>query len=301
MGLRKHKKKLNGGVVLAGMLILGAALFFSRSPILVVTDPFFDALYGRWKTREKQVLLSLRFFRPVKPVSMGENAEQDMVPFGVEAVSLKPYCVLFPFRYGEGARRYAGQHPDVPAAVVGGRLSPFREEEDIPFFGTDTVMDMYRSGLCAAAFVRSGGEVFVFPDPFVSGQDREAFLEGLRAGGYTQDPLYMNAYTDLNSRTGVSVVMTGTPPSFLEGGVKIPVILFSWMDPAVSSGDVKIVFDDSPWALAAEAVKSLTRGGEGRVIPSKISVLGRKIQEKALVKEIKNLIRREPVLQQRDS
>jgi hypothetical protein len=296
MGLRKHKKKLILGAVLVGIPLLGAALFFLRSPILMVTDPFFDALYGPWKTREKQVLLSLRFFRPVKPVSMGEDADQDMVPFGVEAVSARPYCVLFPFRYGEGARRYVSQHPAVPAAVVGGRLSPFREEEEIPFFGTDTVLDMYRAGLCAAAFVRVDGEVFVFPDPFVSGPDREAFLEGLRAGGYTKDPLYMNAYTDLNSRTGVSVVMTGTPPSFLEGGVKIPVILFSWMDPAVSSGDVKIVFDDSPWALAAETVKSLGQGGEGRVIPSKISVLGRKIQDRALAKEIRNLIRREPAL-----
>jgi hypothetical protein len=91
--------------------------------------------------------------------------------------------------------------------------------------------------------------------------------------------------------------MTGTPPSFLESGTKIPVILFSWMDPAASSGDVKIVFDDSPWALASEAVKSLGRGGEGRALSSKISVLGRKIQGKALVKEIKNLSRREPAVQ----
>jgi hypothetical protein len=63
------------------------------------------------------------------------------------------------------------------------------------------------------------------------------------------------------------------------------------MDPAVSSGDVKLVFDDSPWALAPEVIKILGQKGEEKVIPSKISVLSRKIQEKALVKEIKDLIR----------
>jgi hypothetical protein len=297
MGLKKHKKRLVLGIIIAAIPLLGAGIFFSRSPILMVSDPFFDALYGRWKTLEKQAVLSFRFFRPVKPVSMGENAEQDMVPFGVEAASARPYCVLFPFRYDEGARRYVRLHPEVPSAVVGGRLPPSPEEAGLRFFGTDTVLDMYRAGLCAAVFVRSEGEVFVFPDPYVSGADRDAFLEGLRAGGYTKEPLYMSAYTDLSSRTGVSVVMTGTPPSFLEGGTRIPVILFSWMDPAVSSGDVKIVFDDSPWALASEAVKSLGQGGEGRALPSKISVLGRKIQEKALAREIENLSRREPVVQ----
>jgi hypothetical protein len=212
-----------------------------------------------------------------------------MVPFAVEAASARPHVVFFPFRYGEGAGRYAGQHPDIPAVVLGGRLSP-PQEENLLFFGTDTILDMYRAGLCAAALVRPEDDVFVFPDSLISGADRESFLEGLRAGGYMKDPLYMSAYADLSSRMGVSVVMTGTPPSFLEGGIKIPVILFSWMNPAVTSRDVKLIFDDSPWALAVEAIKILDQGEKEGVVPSTISFFDRRIQEKTLAAEIKNLI-----------
>ncbi|MDR2630713.1 MAG: hypothetical protein LBC60_07305 [Spirochaetaceae bacterium] len=296
MGLREHKRKLILWGVIIFIPLLWAGMFFSRSPVLVVTDPFFDALYGIRRTWEKRLELSVRFFRPVKPVFIGENAGEDMVPFAVEAVSARPFCVFFPFRYSDGARRYVRQHPNVPSVVLGGRLSPPQGEEDLLFFGTDTVLDMYRAGLCVAALVLPEEEVFVFPDPLMSRSDRDAFLEGLRAGEYMKDPLYMNVYADLSSRMGISVVMTGTPPSFLAGGIKIPVVLFSWMDPAVSSRDVKLVFDDSPWALAEEALNILSQGGREGMIPSEISVLGRRIPEKARETEIKNLIRQKPVM-----
>ncbi|MDR2760087.1 MAG: hypothetical protein LBB78_11995 [Spirochaetaceae bacterium] len=296
MGFKEHKKKIILWGIVVFIPLLGTGIFFSRPPVLVVTDSFFDALYGRWRTWEKRLELSFRFFRPVKPVYISENADQDAVPFAVEAASARPFCVLFPFRYNEGARRYVRQHPDIPTVVLGGRLTPPQGEEGLLFFGTDTVLDMYRAGLCVAAFIQSEEEVFVFPDPFISGVDRDAFLEGLRAGGYMKDPFYMNVYADLSSRTGISVVMTGTPPSFLTGGLKIPIVLFSWVDPAISSQDVKVVFDDSPWALAEEAINILSRGGKEGVIPSKISVLSRRIQGKALVTEIKDLIRQKQVI-----
>lgn len=111
-----------------------------------------------------------------------------------------------------------------------------------------------------------------------------------------KEPLYMNVYADLSSRTGISVVMSGTPPSFLAAGVKIPVILFSWMDPAVSSQDVKLIFDDSPWVLAKEAIDILAQGGKEGVIPSEIVVLRRRNQEKALVTELQNLIRQKQAM-----
>jgi hypothetical protein len=296
MGFKKYKKKLILWGIVVFIPLLGAGIFFFRSPVLVVTDPFFDALYGRWRTWEKRLELSFRFFRPVKPVFIGENADQDAVPFAVEAVSARPFCVLFPFRYSEGAGRYVRQHPNVPAVVLGGRLAPPQGEEGLLFFGTDTVLDMYRAGLCVAALVQSEEEVFVFPDPFITRADRDAFLEGLRAGEYMKEPLYLNVYADLSSRTGVSVVMSGTPPSFLASGIKIPVVLFSWMDPALSSQDVKLVFDDSPWALAKEAINILVQGGKEGVIPSEIAVLDRRIQEKTLVTELKNSIQQQQAL-----
>jgi hypothetical protein len=290
MGLRRHKKKLLVWAVVFFIPLLGAGFFFLRAPVLIVSDTFFDLLYGPRRTWERRLVLSLRFFRPIKTVLIGENAGQDMVPFAVETASARPHAVFFPFRYGEGAGRYVRQHPDIPTVVLGGRAPP-PTEENLLFFGTDTPLDMYRAGLCAAALIRPDEEVFVFPDSLVTGADREAFVEGLRTGGYTKDPLYMNAYADLSSRTGIAVVMNGTPPSFLDSGIKIPVILFSWMDPALTSRDVKLVFDDSPWALALEAVKLLEGGGKEGVVPSKISIFNRRLQERSLGTAIRNLTR----------
>jgi hypothetical protein len=290
MGLRGHKKKLLVWAVVFFIPLLGAAVFFLRAPVLIVSDTFFDLLYGPRRTWERRLVLSLRFFRPIKTVLIGENAGQDMVPFAVESASARPHAVLFPFRYSDGAGRYVRQHPDIPAVVLGGRLSP-PGEENLLFFGTDTSLDMYRAGLCAAALIGPDEEVFVFSGSLITGADREAFLEGLQTGGYTKDPLYMNAYADLSSRTGIAVVMNGTPPSFLEGGIKIPVILFSWIEPSFTSRDVKLIFDDSPWALALGAVKILERGEKEGVVPSRISVFNRRLQERSLRTTIRNLTR----------
>jgi hypothetical protein len=225
-------------------------------------------------------------------VAIGENADPEMAALAVEETDDKPYGVLFPFRYVEGARRYARLHPEIPVAVLGGRLP---REEGLLYFGTDTAGDLYRAGRGAALLVRPrGGGVYVFQDPRLSPEDRKSFNDGLRDGGYEGEPEYVYGGTNLREITGVSVLMSGAPPHFFEGAVTTPVILFSWIDPALTSRDVKVIFDDSPWALTVQAVQAMSGGGalsgEGEPLPALVSVLGRRIPDRMLEEELKKVL-----------
>ena len=294
----KGRKKLRfiiaGIIVLPvlGALGLGIWLVFFHPPVLLVSDAFFDGLYGPWRTRIRQLEVSLQLFRLVKVVAIGETADPEMAALAVEDADDRPYGVLFPFRYAEGARRYARLHPETPVAVLGGRLP---REEGFLYFGTDTSGDLYRAGRGAALLVRpGGGRVYVFQDPRLSPEERRSFNEGLRDGGYPGEPEYVYGNTNLRDITGVSVLMSGAPPYFFEGAVTTPVILFSWIDPALTSRDVKVIFDDSPWALAVQAVRAMS--GEGAVsgeeapLPARASVLGRRIPEKIVEEELKKVL-----------
>jgi hypothetical protein len=102
---------------------------------------------------------------------------------------------------------------------------------------------------------------------------REALREGLKREGYEKEPLFLNAGADPGDMQGVScVILAGEAQPFLEKNLSVPVILFSWLDPALTPAEVKVIFDDSAWALAAAA---LGRGGDGRVVSRAIFPRGR--------------------------
>jgi hypothetical protein len=88
--------------------------------------------------------------------------------------------------------------------------------------------------------------------------------------------------------------MSGAPPHFFEGAVTTPVILFSWIDPALTSRAVKVIFDDSPWALAVQAVQAMSGegalSGEGEPLPALVSVLSRRIPDRLLEEELKKVL-----------
>jgi hypothetical protein len=225
-------------------------------------------------------------------VAIGENADPEMAALAVEETDDKPYGVLFPFRYVEGAQRYARLHPEIPVAVLGGRLP---REEGVLYFGTDTAGDLYRAGRGAALRVQAGGGgVYVFQDSRLSPEDRQSFNAGLRDGGYEGEAEYVYGGTNLREITGVSVLMSGAPPQYFAGAVTPPVIHFSWNEPARTSRDVKVIFDDSPWALAVQAVQAMTGegalSGEGEPLPALVSVLSRRIPDRMLEEELKKVL-----------
>ena len=279
-------------------IIIAISLFFFsipgfvymlRSPVLIITDLSFNRLYGPLRLARKRGELSRKLFRRVIPVSVAETAGADLITIAVGEASKSPASVLFPYRYLAGAVHYKDLYPDVPVFVVGGTRP--RGESSLFYVRTNSKDDLYRAGLCAAFLAGDGGVLF-FGDGSVSDFDWEAFREGLQDGDHTGNSVFYNASSDYSSYSSIGcVVLAGSAAKFLERNLKIPVILFSWIDPAMTPQSVKIVFDDSPWALAADAIKNFTSPEEDILVPSYPHILADRMEEKGDFRNIKGIIK----------
>jgi hypothetical protein len=264
--------------------------FFLRAPVVLVSDAAFEGIYGGRRALQSRVSSSLALFRPVRVVSVADAVGPEMAAFAVEAAVSRPYCVLFPNRYAEGARRYTRDYPQIPVVVLEGRRRELLREERPLYAGTGLVVDLYRAGRCAAFFAAPGGGILFYQDEPLEPAGREAFSRGLRDGGWEGNPLYLNAGTDYTAFENIRCALVmGSPAFFLERHLDIPVILFSWINPALTSARVKLIFDDSPWAQLTPVVKTLERPGELTTIPSKISLITPRIKEKEALRTLREL------------
>jgi hypothetical protein len=290
MDVRRSWKFLVAGFLFS-CLILGGGFFYFRSPVVLVSDAAFDALYGIRRTWEKRILLSLRFFRQVKIVLAAENTGADMLVFAIEEAHGAPYCVLFPYRYFEAAGRYAAQFSRIPVALFGGRAQEAPEEGNFLFIPTDIQQDFYLAGRCAAVFAESGGKILFFQENSMPAAIREAFMKGLREQGFEGEPLFLSAGAAYSgSEQPACVVMLGSAVPFLEQHPDLPVILFSWINPNLTARGVKIIFDDSPWAMAARTVSMIARGAEARPLRSDILFFQRRMPERGFLQKITDAI-----------
>lgn len=279
-----------GGILLA--FVLGAVFFYFRPPVVLVSDASFDALYGVRRAWGKGMMLSLRYFRRIKAVSVAENTGSDMLVFAVEETARTPYCVLFPYRYEEAAGRYAARFPQIPVVLLGGRIREAPEPEGIFFVSTDVMADFYRAGRCAAIFAQNGdGRILFFQENSMPAAERTVFIDGLREQGFEGEPLFINTGIDYSGSENIAcVVIIGSAPAFLERNPDVPLILFSWIDPGLTGRGVKVIFDDSPWAMVPGTIAMVSRKEKAGSLPSDILVPGDRIPEKGLLDRIKNVI-----------
>jgi hypothetical protein len=281
-----------------GLLALGAALFMFRSPVLMVVDDEYIGLYGLRRSWVKQTEISVKMFRRFKVVRMADGAAPDVIAFAVNEAASRPYAVLFPFSYERGARRYAEQSPGIPVGVLGGGARIRRpaelpvEENGLVFIETDRTTDLYRAGRCAALFaLQDGGGILFFTGDTVNWNDKDAFLKGLRDQGFEDLPVFVDIGEDYTLSRGFScVVMARAVEDYLDNNPTAPAILFSWIDPGITPREIKVIFDDSPWALAAAAVKTLHRKEEVSPVPSEILIPRGRIGDTGLRKGIKRVI-----------
>ncbi|MDR1419374.1 MAG: hypothetical protein LBI86_03285 [Treponema sp.] len=264
------RRCIAAGLAVAVVFILAALVFFLRPPVLILTDAAFEGIYGEKRAGAAGMELSLAFFRRVKSVRVGEDSGSDMVVFALEAAAANPYCVLVPYRYADGARRYSREFPETPVGVLGAEaggpeLSGENGEDAPLFFSADRESDMYRAGR-SAAILGMGGTVLVYHTREMAAF-RAALEEGL--GGGTEFR-FLGPGAEFENFDGISCVILGRPSQpFAEKRPDIPVVLFSWLDPALTTGETKVIFDDSPWAQAAQAVKMTVQGKAG-AIPSRM-------------------------------
>jgi hypothetical protein len=259
----------------AALVVLPAAVagvFLLRSPVLVVTDASFNTLYGSARALFSGLGSSFVLGRRVIPVPVSESASPDVAVLAVKAAVSSPYAVLFPYRYHDAGRQYKEDFPGVPVLILGNREGEVPEGNGLIPVYADRETDFYRAGLSAAFLAREGknGDILVFSDGPVPAGEREAFLEGLRAQGFIRNPVYVGLDSDYQNYQGVScAVLTGPATRFFAENRGAPVLLFSWLDPALTPLEVKVIFDDSPWALAAAAVKAVEGGAAAGVLPSR--------------------------------
>ena len=294
-GSLKKKRILLIIVILLVFSVVGciAGIYLSRPPLLIVTDSSFTALYGEKRLKRVESRLSRELFRRVIPVYIDENAGPDIVAIAVEDAYKSPRAVIFPFRRFTGARTYKDENPDVPVYVMAGAGQGAQEETDLAFIRTDTRVDLYRAGLCAA-LLAGENEVLFISDGTLSEELLDAFREGLKMQGYLDDPSWGNTYTDYSSHSNLGcVVLAGPATAFLEENPSVPMLVFSWIDPAFTPLSVKIVFDDSPWVLASKAFKSLPPPGGETFIGSSPTVFKDRITEKRDFRKLKSLLKEE--------
>ncbi|MDR2783360.1 MAG: hypothetical protein LBB48_05905 [Treponema sp.] len=286
--LRKTPKKIFTAVAVALVFFIVGAVFYNRRPVLIVSDRQFNLIYGKQRLLITRLVTQARLFRPVKEALIGENVGADLVSIAVQAAAKTPYCALFPYRYHEGAVYYAKEMPHIPVAVLGG--ADQKAPDGIAFITTDVRTDLYRAGRCAAilaqptedSLAETRNRIVVLQRKPLAGDQRQMFLQGAQDEGFTGIPSYLAPAGNYRaSEETAVVVMLGNGADFLEQDEDTPVILFSWMDPSTISSWVKMIFDDSPWALVVPAVE-LARKGESGVLPSRPRLLNDRIESREL-------------------
>jgi hypothetical protein len=275
-----------GPIIALPLLVLAlGGFFFLRPPVLLISDASFDLIYGFRRAFMGRIGLSLRLFRRVEQVTITENADPEALIFSLEEKEKHPWAVLGHSRYSRGLEQYARRRADVRVTVIGEGPGPSRSGggetfpgQGLEFVYTDAGLNSRRLGRCAALLAgETGGVVLIFQERPDFPVQPEAFLAGLREENGNLDPVYMDPSADYPSWDEVCCVVVGGGGAAPIPGVRerqIPVLLYSWLDPALSPFNVKVIGDDSIWALAFWALR--VPPGEAsspRTIPAAFSVI----------------------------
>jgi hypothetical protein len=302
----KPNKKTGIIAIAAAALIVTLFIFYVRSPVLIVTEQSFIEIYGKDRINDESFSVSLALFRPVKIVAVANDAGEDVVPFAITEASIKPYCVIFPFRFIGSARFYRELAPNIPIVVLEGRYpegeNPAEnilgaDNSEYFIFRTDINDDFYRLGLAVTAIKQKSGQkdensglneegkgkVVVFLENNIN-QMRDVFLRGLYDRGDLLETHFYNYYAQYIEMPDLfCVVLAGMGSDFLEKKAGVPVISLTWLNPYLLPFDVVMIVNDSPLAQARQAIKMVGSGVKKGLIKSEFRVLDRtKFDRKAI-------------------
>jgi len=256
-------------------------------------------LYGKKRMKNEALLSSIALFRPVKTVEVANDAGDDIVPFAIAEISVKPYCVLFPLRFVKAAQRYKEKTPNIPVVVLEGRYpeseNPVEKTlganiSEYFIYKTDINNDFFNLGLAVSALkpknepksVDSAPEpeksdkIVVFIDKKLNHM-KDIFLKGLYSRGILPETQFFNAFSQYSEKPNIScVILAGLGFEYLDKKTGVPVIAFTWIDPYLLPFDVVMVINDSPWAQARQAVRMVGAGEKNGAIKSEFVVLDKK-------------------------
>ena len=310
-------------VVVCAVLAVPIVIFCIRPPVLIVTNATFAALYGKSHLRQQRFAASLALFQRVKPVMVADDAGPDMVSIAVLEAARQPFCVLFPREQSAAALSFHEQFPETPVVLLSG-LVPIPE---IPYpdgflciYGVNRPVDMYRAGLFAEILGNmppkpvkkvekqakstaappsppaSGPKTYVlWQDSHVQTLERELFSQGIREKDPESAIIFVNSAAEMPDMKVIScTVLTGAGAEYLGKNPRIPLILFSWIDPALTAREVMVLFDDSAWALAVPAVRMAVQKQAEGIIPSKPLIFAEKIAHNSVFRMLKKSAKKMP-------
>jgi hypothetical protein len=302
--LMKSRAAFLAVVVAAAAFAVICIVFYSRSPVLVVTDAAFAELYGKERIRRQGREASHALFRRVKPVLTADGASPDILVAAVSEAARRPYCVLFPGYLAQAAELFHLQFPEIRIIIIGGFSAPSdlpRPDGVLCVYRTDLAVDLYRAGLFAGliGLKRSSPEAkrtcFLWQDRFIRTAEREFFSSGLRESDPDAVARFINSTSDITGLEGVScVILTRSGAEFLEENAKIPLILFTWLDPSMLPAETAAVFDDSTWALLVTAARMAVKNQDEGGIPSKPLVLSGGTADNGIDRILKQLAKKNP-------
>ena len=296
-------------ILVVQVLALGtiSMVFINRSPVLVVTDASFAALYGIERVKLQQVYSSLNLFRPVKNVELADGISDDVLIITLQEKSVNPYCIIFHSSFSSAAEYYHREYPNNLLVLLGGRNpedSLPQPDETLYIYASDTELDLYRAGYFSGLLNIKDINIFRLAqilnvpdvqekkiigltiDDSITDLMQNTFSRGVDEISGKAEIIYAATSSDLPQYNLSSVVFAGSCDDFLDKPSNVPVILFSWLDPVFTSDNVIIVLDDSPWAQTITAVKMAEQKQKKGRIPSKILIFPDRIADNGIFRKI---------------
>ena len=292
--------------IVGAVLAVPFVVFYARSPVLVVTEAPFVALYGQARLKKERAFAVRALFRQVKPVMVADGVSPDMVMYAITDAARRPRCVLFPRSHALSALRFHEEYPEIPAVILSGLVTtPELPPPDgfLCVYSTDREVDLYRAGLCAGILgaARRNSEPDT-PQTYVFWQDssmpvagRELFSQGLREQDPESNAIFINLAAQLPDAKGIAcITLTGAGAEYLEQNAPVPQVLFGWLDPAIIPREVAVQLNDSVWALAVPAARmAVKRQAEGK-IPSKPLIFSRKTADNSIFRMLEKSAKKMP-------
>lgn len=272
----KKKARFSVRILLPAMLLIliMMGIFLFRAPVLIVSDHYFNDVYGKNRSFFARIRSSISLFRRVETVNLAEDIGPDGIAFAVSEVSKNPFCVIFPYRFFDGAKKYQDQYPAVKTIISAGKEVLSEPRTALGIVQTDTETDLYRAGL-SAAIISQGkeGKILCYIENGGAVTEKYFFEQGLKDGGREGDALFIGLDEKFSDEIHIScIVLTGSSEDSFITKENVPIILFSWTDPEFFPSQVNLIFSDSPWETAVSAVKMLQKGENLMDLPSIIQI-----------------------------
>jgi len=196
------------------------------------------------------------------------------------------------------------EFPEIQTALLCG----YSASSDLPqpdgvlcVYRTDLEADMYRAGLFAGALglKKSSAEAqrtcFLLQDRYIQAAEREVFSRGLKESDSEAVARFANSVSDMPNLEGIScVVLSRSGAEYLDKNAKIPLILFTWLDPYMLPAETAAVFDDSTWALIVPATRMAASSQAEGKIPSKPLVFSGETADNGVERILKQLAKKMP-------